>query len=33
MSPEFIRSLAVVRGVQINQPAAEAFEVIRMAIM
>jgi N-acetylglucosamine malate deacetylase 1 len=33
LRPEFIRSLAVVRGVQINQPAAEAFEVIRMAIM
>jgi LmbE family N-acetylglucosaminyl deacetylase len=28
--PEFLRSLATVRGVQINQPAAEAFEVIRM---
>lgn len=33
MKPEFIRSLAVVRGVQINQPAAEAFEVVRVAIL
>jgi LmbE family N-acetylglucosaminyl deacetylase len=33
LQPEFIRSLALVRGVQINQPAAEAFEVIRTVIM
>jgi LmbE family N-acetylglucosaminyl deacetylase len=33
LKPEFIRSLALVRGVQINQPAAEAFEVIRTVIM
>jgi LmbE family N-acetylglucosaminyl deacetylase len=33
LRPEFIRSLALVRGVQINQPAAEAFEVIRAVIM
>jgi hypothetical protein len=29
---EFIRSLAVVRGLQTNTPAAEAFEAIRIAI-
>lgn len=29
MSPEFIRSLAKVRGVQISIPYAEAFEVVR----
>lgn len=29
MSPDFIRSLAVVRGTQINEKFAEAFEVIR----
>jgi LmbE family N-acetylglucosaminyl deacetylase len=29
MSPDFIRSMAVVRGTQINKPFAEAFEVIR----
>jgi N-acetylglucosamine malate deacetylase 1 len=33
LQPEFIRALAMVRGVQINQPAAEAFEVIRAVIM
>jgi N-acetylglucosamine malate deacetylase 1 len=32
-APEAIRALATVRGLQINQPAAEAFEVIRMAII
>lgn len=31
--PDAIRSLAHVRGAQINQAAAEAFEVIRMAII
>lgn len=31
--PNAIRSLATVRGLQINHPAAEAFEVIRMAII
>jgi LmbE family N-acetylglucosaminyl deacetylase len=30
MHPDFIRSLARVRGVQINRDGAEAFEVIRM---
>jgi LmbE family N-acetylglucosaminyl deacetylase len=30
MKPEFLRGLARVRGVQVNRPAAEAFEVIRM---
>ncbi|HLO34786.1 MAG TPA: PIG-L deacetylase family protein [Candidatus Deferrimicrobium sp.] len=30
MHPDFLRSLGFVRGVQINRPAAEAFEVIRM---
>jgi LmbE family N-acetylglucosaminyl deacetylase len=30
MDPEFLRGLARVRGVQVNRPAAEAFEVIRM---
>lgn len=30
MNPEFLRGLARVRGVQVNRPAAEAFEVIRM---
>ena len=30
MNPDFLRSLGMVRGVQINQPAAEAFEVVRM---
>ena len=29
MNPEFIRSLAIVRGTQIGVPFAEAFEVIR----
>jgi LmbE family N-acetylglucosaminyl deacetylase len=29
MSPDFIRSLAIVRGTQINSLYAEAFEVIR----
>jgi LmbE family N-acetylglucosaminyl deacetylase len=33
MSEEFLRSLAAVRGLQMNQPAAEAFEVIRLGIM
>jgi LmbE family N-acetylglucosaminyl deacetylase len=32
-APEAIRALATIRGLQINQPAAEAFEVIRMAII
>lgn len=32
MQPEFIRSLAIVRGVQIGVPYAEAFEVIRWFI-
>jgi N-acetylglucosamine malate deacetylase 1 len=32
-APEAIRALATVRGLQINQPAAEAFEVIRLAII
>jgi N-acetylglucosamine malate deacetylase 1 len=30
MNPDFIRGLGLVRGVQINRSAAEAFEVIRM---
>jgi LmbE family N-acetylglucosaminyl deacetylase len=30
MNPDFLRGLALVRGVQINRSAAEAFEVIRM---
>lgn len=30
MNPDFLRGLARVRGVQVNRPAAEAFEVIRM---
>ena len=30
LQPDFIRSLACVRGVQAGRPAAEAFEVIRM---
>jgi LmbE family N-acetylglucosaminyl deacetylase len=30
MSPDFIRSLAVVRGVQIGAPFAEAFEAVRI---
>ncbi len=30
MNPEFIRGLALVRGVQINRAAAEAYEVVRM---
>ena len=30
MQPDFLRSLALVRGVQINRAAAEAFEVVRM---
>ena len=33
LNPEFIRSLALVRGVQIGAPAAEALEVIRTVIM
>jgi LmbE family N-acetylglucosaminyl deacetylase len=32
MQPEFLRSLAAVRGLQVNHPAAEAFEVIRMIV-
>ena len=32
MSPSFIRSLAVVRGVQCGSPLAEAFEVIRIML-
>ena len=32
MDPEFIRSLAVVRGVQVGEEFAEAFEVIRWII-
>jgi len=30
---EFIRALAVVRGLQVNKPAAEAFEVIRLTMI
>jgi N-acetylglucosamine malate deacetylase 1 len=33
LTPEVIRSLATIRGLQINQPAAEAFEVIRLTII
>ncbi len=33
LKPDFIRSLARVRGLQIDQPAAEAFEVIRNVVM
>lgn len=33
LQPEFIASLARVRGLQIDQPAAEAFEVIRNVVM
>ncbi len=32
MSQSFLSSLAAVRGVQMNAPAAEAFEVIRMVV-
>ena len=32
MSAEFLASLAAVRGVQMNAPAAEAFEVVRMVV-
>jgi N-acetylglucosamine malate deacetylase 1 len=32
MSEQFLRGLAAVRGVQMNTPAAEAFEVIRMVV-
>lgn len=32
MREEFLRGLAAVRGVQMNVPAAEAFEVIRMVV-
>ena len=32
MHESFLRSLAAVRGVQMNAPAAEAFEVIRMVV-
>jgi LmbE family N-acetylglucosaminyl deacetylase len=30
MQPDFIQSLAKVRGVQVGQPLAEVFEVVRM---
>lgn len=33
LAPDAIRGLATVRGMQINRPAAEAFEVLRMAII
>jgi Uncharacterized proteins, LmbE homologs len=33
LKPDFIQSLARVRGLQIDQPAAEAFEVIRNVVM
>jgi N-acetylglucosamine malate deacetylase 1 len=33
MSPEVIRSLATLRGLQIDHPAAEAFELIRLTII
>ena len=32
MSASFLASLAAVRGVQMNAPAAEAFEVVRMVV-
>lgn len=32
MSAEFLRGLAAVRGVQMNAPLAEAFEVVRMVM-
>lgn len=32
MSESFLTSLAIVRGVQMNAPAAEAFEVVRMVV-
>jgi hypothetical protein len=32
MSPAFIRSLAIVRGVQLGKPLAEAFESIRIML-
>jgi LmbE family N-acetylglucosaminyl deacetylase len=32
MNPDFIRSLAVVRGTQIGMPFAEAFELIRLIL-
>lgn len=32
MNPDFIRSLAVVRGTQIGKPFAEAFELVRTVI-
>lgn len=32
MSPDFIKSLATVRGVQVNTEYAEAFEVVRLII-
>ena len=32
MSPEFIRSLAVVRGTQVGFQYAEAFEAIRLLL-
>ena len=32
LQPDVLRSLATVRGLQIGAPAAEAFQVLRMAI-
>jgi hypothetical protein len=32
MSAGFLAGLATVRGVQMNAPAAEAFEVVRMVV-
>lgn len=32
MSPDFIRSLATIRGAQINMPYAEAFEIVRLIL-
>ena len=33
LQDSFIRSLAIVRGLQINTPAAEAFEAIRINML
>ena len=33
LRPEIIRGLAAVRGMQINRPAAEAFQVLRLSII
>lgn len=33
LQADFIRSLAAVRGLQMNQPAAEAFQVLRLSII